>query len=95
MIFLPDESKKTILPHGISTVHLDAQPREPNRLYEFGLRGLVKNPDYYNLACLVLQEGILPSNIHRLVMNGPVCLCGYTACSKPMFTECHFSLLKK
>lgn len=95
MIFLPDECKRTILPYGIKTVHICTQPRSPARLIELGLRSLYKGHDFYEHVCAVLSEGVLPHDIHQAVIRGPPNLCGNEICRMPLFTECHFVLLKK
>lgn len=95
MIFLPDESKQTILPRGINTVHLHTQPRSPSRLLELGLRSLYGAQNFYEHICSNLPAGVLPNDIYQSLINGPVCRCGHTPCQTPLFTECHFVLLKK
>lgn len=95
MIFLPDESKRTVLPHGIQRVHLNSQPRIPCSLIELGLRNLYTAPEYYKQICSILPDGVLPHDIYQSLINGPPSLCGNQMCRAPLFTECHFLLLKK
>lgn len=95
MIFLPDESKRTILPRGIQIVHVNTQPRCPSRLIELGLRNLYNAPSFYDRVCINLPNGVLPHDIHEALINGPVCQCGLSSCQTPLFTECFFVLLKK
>lgn len=92
MIFLPDECKRTILPRGIKTIRFE---NTPSTLYEYSLRGLYRNRQYYNAICGHLTSDCLPLSIFKSVRNGPICMCGNEACNVPLFTECHFSLMKK
>lgn len=92
MIFLPDESKRTIVPRQIERIHTE---NTPNSLSEYCLRGLYGNRAYYDLVCAKLPEDGLPMSIFKCVQYGPMCKCGISDCDKPLFTECHFSLMKK
>lgn len=92
MIFLPDESKRTIIPRQIERVRLD---NSPSSLTEYCLRGLYANLSYYEMICANLPEDQLPRRIFQSVQYGPICRCGNTECDKPLFTECNFSLMKK
>lgn len=92
MIFLPDESKRTILPRGIEIIRFD---NRPSTLYEYSLRGLHQNRQYYDIICANLTIDCLPQRVLRNVQHGPICLCGNDECSIPIFSECHFSLMKK
>lgn len=92
MIFLPDESKRTIIPRQIEQIRLE---NSPHRLTEYCLRGLYRNQFYYNMICANLPADVLPKRMLQYVLHGPVTLCGLSECDKPLFTECHFSLMKK
>lgn len=94
MIFLPDESKHTILPRGLTKVHLHDM-RVPATLIELGLRGLYRSTGFYKTCCDWLEEGILPAEIHERIVEGPNTLCGHPECGKPIFTESFFVLLRK
>lgn len=94
MVFLPDESKHTMLPRGMAMVHFDTH-RVPPKLSELGLRGLYSNQDYYKMVSEYLEEGIVPKDIHSRIVDGPAAVCGNDYCAAPMFTECYFLLLKK
>lgn len=94
MIFLPDESKHTILPRGMAIVHFNTH-REPLRLGELGLRSMYNNPEYYKMILDNLECGIVPEEIYARIMDGPATFCGNDCCAKPIFTECYFLLLKK
>lgn len=94
MIFLPDESKHTILPRGMARVHFNTN-REPLRLGELGLRSIYMNAEYYKMVCDRLMAGIVPEDIYARIMDGPATFCGNGCCAKPIFTECYFLLLKK
>lgn len=95
MIFLPDESKRTIIPRGIKKLSTSFDSRHPASLYEISLRHLYNDRHIYNTVCRNLREDSLPVNIFNHVQQGPVTICGASSCSTPLFTECHFSLLKK
>lgn len=92
MIFLPDESKRTIIPRQIDQIRL---VNSPSSLTEYCLRGLYANRSYYEIICANLPADGLPKKILQSVQYGPVCRCGNSECDKPIFTECHFSLMKK
>lgn len=92
MIFLPDESKRTIIPRQIEQIRME---NSPHRLTEYCLRGLYQNQFYYNMICANLPADVLPQRILRYVLDGPVTTCGLSECDRPLFTECHFSLMKK
>lgn len=94
MVFLPDESKHTMLPRGMAMVHFDTH-RVPPKLSELGLRGLYSSQDYYKMVNEYLEEGIVPQDIHSRIVDGPAAVCGNDYCSAPLFTECYFLLLKK
>lgn len=94
MVFLPDESKHTVLPRGMSLVHMNHN-RHPAKLSELILRNLYKHTDYYQLVCDHLSEGILPTDIFNRITEGPATQCGNDCCATPLFTECYFLLLKK
>lgn len=94
MVFLPDESKKTILPKGMQLIHIESK-RTPMRLLELGLRHLYKHSDYYKIVCDSIKEEMLPRKIYLRIVYGPVTVCGNELCSIPLFTECYFLLLKK
>lgn len=92
MIFLPDESKRTIIPRQIEQIRTE---NSPNSLTEYCLRGLYQNQFYYDAICANLSADGLPKKILQYVLDGPVAMCGLGECDKPLFTECHFSLMKK
>lgn len=92
MIFLPDESKRTIIPRQINHIRFI---NSPSNLIEYCLRGLYKNRNYYEMQCANLSANELPMKILEWVKSGPVCHCGNSECDKIIFTECHFSLMKK
>lgn len=92
MIFLPDESKRTIIPRGIRTIRCD---NTPSSLYEYSLRGLYHNRQFYDAICSRMTTDCLPLKIFQSVQHGPICNCGNIDCDVPLFTECHFSLMKK
>lgn len=92
MIFLPDESKRTIVPRQIERIQFN---NCPNSLAEYCLRGLYANRAYYEMVCSNLLADELPQRIFQSVQYGPMCRCGNSECDKPLFTECHFSLMKK
>lgn len=94
MVFLPDECKHTVLPRGMNRIHF-SNLRNPFRLYEIALRNLYKNYKYYKMICNYLQEGMIPKHIFITIRNGPISLCGNDNCSRPLFTESYFFLLKK
>lgn len=95
MIFLPDESKRTIIPRGIKKLSTPSDPRNPSTLYEFCLRNLYNTRHVYNIICRSLSKDSLPVEILNYVQQGPVTVCGSLTCTTPLFTECHFSLFKK
>lgn len=92
MIFLPDESKRTIVPRQIDHIRF---MNSPSNLSEYCLRGLYAKRAYYDMICEHLTADELPKKILECVQYGPVCRCGNSECDKPIFTECHFSLMKK
>lgn len=92
MIFLPDESKRTIVPRQVEKI---CSGNSPCSLSEYCLRSLYENRSFYEMICVKLPDDGLPKNIYQNVMYGPICRCGYSECDKPLFTECHFSLMKK
>lgn len=92
MIFLPDESKKTIIPSQIEKIRSE---NGPSSLIEYCLRGLYANRPFYDTICANLAEDALPLKIYQTVQHGPICRCGNSECDKFIFTECHFSLMKK
>lgn len=92
MIFLPDESKRTILPRQVERIRSE---NSPNSLSEYCLRGLYANQPYYEMVCANLAESELPRRIFYCVQYGPICRCGNSECDNMLFTECHFSLMKK
>lgn len=94
MVFLPDHSKCTIMPHGMTNVHVHRQ-RLPATLVELALRGLCADAVYYKRVCDQLLDGCMPADIGARVENGPTTLCGGDGCAVPLFTECYFLLLKK
>lgn len=94
MVFLPDESKHTILPKGMQTIHLQNK-RTPMRLLELGLRNLYQNPVYYKKVCDYIEPDMLPTEIYDRIVNGPTAGCGNEFCALPLFTESYFFLLKK
>lgn len=95
MIFLPDESKRTIIPRGIKKLSTPSDPRNPSSLYEYSLRSLYNNRHIYNFICRNLNNDLLPAEIFNHVQQGPVAVCGSDTCTTSLFTECHFTLLKK
>ncbi|XP_031636758.1 leucine-rich repeat and death domain-containing protein 1 [Contarinia nasturtii] len=92
MIFLPDESKRTIVPRQVEKI---CSGNNPNSLSEYCLRSLYESRSLYEIVCVKLPSDGLPKNVFQNVMCGPICRCGYSECNKPLFTECHFSLMKK
>lgn len=92
MIFLPDESKRTILPRGIEIIRLE---NTPSSLYECSLRGLYQDRKYYEAICMNLSIDSLPQRIYRSIQHGPICNCGNNQCNIPIFSDCHFVLMKK
>lgn len=92
MIFLPDESKRTIIPRQIEQIRFE---NSPNSLTEYCLRSLYENQFYYSMICANLPADGLPKRTLQFVRDGPVTMCGLSECDKPLFTECHFSLMKK
>lgn len=95
MVFLPGESKNTILPHGMANVHVPVD-RLPASLVEMGLRALCAAGDeFYKSVCDMLSDGCLPVDIAARIANGPTTVCGCDECTVPLFTECYFLLLKK
>lgn len=94
MVFLPDESKHTILPLGMKIIHMQ-NVRTPMRLLEMGLRNLYQHPAYYKKVCDYLKEDMIPKEIFDRIINGPIAACGNEFCAVPLFTESYFFLLKK
>lgn len=94
MVFLPDRSPNTIMPHGMCTVHVHCQ-RHPARLAELTLRGLHADATDCKRVCDALQEGELPGDLGQRVAAGPTTVCGGAGCEVALFTECYFLLLKK
>lgn len=94
MIFLPDESKHTSLPIGMTTVHLKSV-RTPPSLVELGLKALYAAPLFYKVVCDNLEDGMFPRFIQDRIVEGPATKCGNDFCSSPLFTESYFLLLKK
>lgn len=92
MIFLPDDIKRTVIPNQIERIRM---ANNPNSLIECCLRGLYHNQLFYNLICANLPADGLPKKILKCVLSGPVTMCGNSECKIPLFTECHFSLMKK
>lgn len=92
MIFLPDESKRTIVPRQIEKIRMD---NGPSSLAEYCLRSLYGNRKFYEMICNNLQADELPQKIFQSVQYGPICWCGNNDCDKTIFTECHFTLMKK
>lgn len=94
MIFLPDESKHTNLPKGMTTIHLQCV-RTPPSLVELGLKALYAAPLFYKVVCDNLEDGMFPKDIQDMIIDGPATECGNEFCSTPLFTESYFLLLKK
>lgn len=92
MIFLPDDIKRTVIPNQIERIRV---VNNPNSLTEYCLRGLYHNQLFYNVICASLPADGLPKKMLKCVLSGPVTMCGNSECAKPLFTECHFSLMKK
>lgn len=94
MVFLPDACKRTLMSRMIKRLH-SSSSRTPLSLFEYALRGLYANRDYYEFILNHIQPGVLPQVIHESVVHGPTVLCGNIPCSMPLFSECYLVLLKK
>lgn len=92
MIFSPDESGRTVVPCQVEKIRLHNSPAS---LTELSLRSLYENQSYYEMICAKLSVNELPRNIYNNVVYGPICRCGDKKCDKPLFTECHLTLIKK
>lgn len=90
MIFLPDSSRKAIIPRGIELIQTE---NNPSSLCEFALRTIYQN-EYLNDNVCKNASNVPHKLLHR-INAGPVCKCGNSECNIPLFTECHFSLMKK
>lgn len=94
MIFLPDESKHTILPNGMRKVHI-TNVRKPPSLVEFSLKALYGAQLFYKTVCDNLEDGMFPRDIQEHIKDGPTTKCGSDFCYSPLFTESYFILVKK
>lgn len=88
MIFSPDIIKRIILPHDIEIILSDLGPCS---LFEYTLRTLYRNRG----LCEDLAIDCLPQKFIKCLQRGPISMCDYDQCGLPIFTECHFSLLRK
>lgn len=90
MIFLPDNNRKAAIPREIELIQTE---NSPSSLCEFALRTIYQNEYLNDNVCK--NESNVPHNLLHRIKCGPVCRCGNVACDTPLFTECHFSLMKK